>query len=443
MEENFCGSIIVPDSPQYDAARQEFNRSIQKYPASITYCTNEDAVIDAVQTARKSGCKIQVRSGGHNYEGFSVGNCSAVIDVSCMDVLTLDEASSTLTAGPGVLNRALYELAGSYGYPFPSGTCPTVAVAGLTLGGGWGLSSRMFGLTCDSLVSATLIDACGKRHMTDAEHEEELFFALRGGGGGNFGVVTSLTYRLPPKLFDVTYVEMEASDVSKATAAEFISRFQQWLLMGNRSFTPIARIYHTPEEPRGLLLRGIYYGNEAQARASLASFLSLGLNSIFEEMTFLQAIRIVEDGYPPYESFTTGGRFAFAQFSMEEAHQIVTLIDNLAEGSIGGFVSLYGLGGAVSEPLPNETAFFYRDALNIIALSTNWEDPDAKRDNLAWFAPRYRVLKSITCGSYVNFQNLENLEYMRAYYGGDAERLSCIKACIDPENLFCFPQSIR
>ncbi len=442
MEEKFCGSVIVPGSPQYDIARQEFNRSIQKYPAFITYCTDEEAVIDAVLAARESDCKIQVRSGGHNYEGFSVGNRSAVIDVSCMDKVTLDEAAGTLTAGPGTLNRELYELMGSYGYPFPSGTCPTVAVAGLTLGGGWGLSARMFGLTCDSLISAILIDAHGGRHVADSEHETQLFFGLRGGGGGNFGVVTSLTYRLPPKLFDVTYVELEAFSVTKAMAAEFIQCFQQWLLMGDRRLTPIARIYHTPDEPRTLLLRGIYYGSEAQARASLASFLSLGLNGTFEEMTFLQAIRIVEDGYPPYERFTTGGRFAFARFSKEEAERIVTSIDTLAEGSVGGFISLYGLGGAVSGVLSNETAFFYRGAINIIALSTNWEDPSAKHANLDWFAPRYRAMQGITCGSYVNFPNLENQEYMCAYYGGNAKCLSAIKTCLDPENVFCFPQSI-
>ncbi|MPM20383.1 putative FAD-linked oxidoreductase YvdP [bioreactor metagenome] len=213
--------------------------------------------------------------------------------------------------------------------------------------------------------------------------------------------------------------------------------------MGDRRFTPIARIYHTPEEPRGLYLRGIYFGSEAQARESLATFQSLGLSSFFQEMTFLQAIRIVEDGYPPYERFTTGGRFALTPFSSQDSRRIVSLIDDLANGSIGGFVSLYGLGGAVSELCPNETAFYYRGALNIITLSTNWEDPAAKPANLAWFTPRYKILRDITCGSYVNFPNLENQDYMHAYYGCNADRLSEIKARTDPENLFCFPQSIR
>lgn len=443
MSNDFCGSVILPGSRTYTQARQVFNRSIQKYPASIVYCEEESAVRRAVQAAGSNGRKVRVRSGGHNYEGFCIGNCAEVIDVSCMNSVKLDETAGTLTAGPGVLNSALYETVGAVGYPFPSGTCPTVAVGGLTQGGGWGLSARMFGLTCDSLVSATLIDACGCRHIADEKHNQGLFFALRGGGGGNFGVVTSLTYRLPPKLFQVTYVELEASGVSKAVAAEFIMRFQQWLLRGDRRFTPIARVYHTPEEPRGLLLYGIFYGDEAQARASLATFLSLGLNGIFEETTFLQAMRIVESGYPPFERFTTGGRFAFVPFSVTEARRLTSMIDQLAEGSISASVSLYGLGGKVAEKDSYETAFFYRQAINIIALTTDWDDPTAKSANLAWFTPRYRALESMTFGSYINFPNLENLDYMRAYYGGNAARLQCIKHRIDPENLFCFPQSIR
>ncbi|MDR1630604.1 MAG: FAD-binding oxidoreductase [Oscillospiraceae bacterium] len=443
MDQNNCGSVIFMNSPQYNEARQVFNRSIQKLPASIAYCTNEGDTAAAIYAARHSGRTLRVRSGGHSYEGFSVGTCADVIDVSCMDSVSINEQAGTLTAGPGVTNRVLYETLGAYGYPFPSGTCPTVRVSGLTLGGGWGLSARMFGLTCDSLLSATLIDAQGCRHIASEEEDRELFFALRGGGGGNFGVTTSLTYRLPPRLFDVTYVELNASNVSKEAAAEFIRRFQQWLLTEDCRFTPIGRIFHSPEEPRGLTFWGVYYGGEAEARASLEPFVSLGMSGIFEEMTFLQAIRIVESGYPPYEWFTNGGRFSYMPFSEQEALKIVSLLDCIAEGSIRAAVSLYGLGCAVSEKKPTETAFFYRDALNIIALSTDWEKPSAKPANLAWFSPRYRALQELTLGSYVNFPNLENVDYMRAYYGGNAERLRAVQARTNPGHLLDFPQSIR
>lgn len=443
MTEAYCGLEIAPCAPEYGAARRVHNRAIEKFPARIAYCTNEEEVARAIRAAREAGVKARVRSGGHSYEGFCVGDCAAVIDVGCMDSISIDESAGTLTIGPGARNRALYESAGALGYPFPSGTCPTVAAAGLTLGGGWGLSARMFGLTCDSLLSATLVDACGRRHVANAECDEELFFALRGGGGGNFGVVTSLAYRLPPKRFDVTYVELSTSDAGEAEAAEFILLVQAWLGEGDRRFTPLARVTHTPLEPRGLSLRGIYYGGEAQARASLSSFLSLGLAGRFDEMTFLEAIRIVEDGYPPEDRFTAGGSFALSPFSIKEALCLARLVAAPAPGSVGATVSLYGLGGAVDETGPFDTAYFYRGARNIAALTTSWEDPAAKRANLAWFAPRYRALREMTCGAYVNFPNLENRDFMRAYYGGNAERLRRVKARLDPENFFCFPQSVR
>lgn len=443
MHESFCKSVVMPNSPEYLFARQEFNRSIQKFPCSIAYCSNEDEVIMAIHAAKEHGCKMRIRSGGHSYEGFSVGNCTDVIDVSCIDFINIDEDAGTITVGPGVLNRDLYEAVGVQGFPFPSGTCPTVAVAGLTLGGGWGLSARMFGLTCDNLLSATLIDFCGNCHLVNAECEKELYFALRGGGSGNFGVVTSLTYSLPPRIFNVTYVEMNASDVSKLMATKFIQYFQEWLLLDDWRCTPIARVYQTPEETRSLVLRGIYYGNQEQAKESLLRFCQMGLECSFVEMSFLEAIRIVEEGYPSYEKFTTGGRFSIKPFFQKDAEQIVTLIDDLAEGSIGGFISLYGLGGAVKNLTPNNTAFFYRNAINIITLSTNWEEDYAKPQNLRWFASRYRLLRNMTWGSYVNFPNLENMDYMCDYYGGNEKRLKNIKAYIDPENWFCFPQSIN
>ena len=255
-------------------------------------------------------------------------------------------------------------------------------------------------------------------------------------------MATSLTFRLPPRLFCVTYVELGASGVSAGMAAEFIRRFQRWLLEGDRRFTPLARVVHTQKERRGLVLRGVYYGDEAQARASLAPFLKLGLSGTFEEMTFLKAMRIVMDGYPPFERFTTGGRFAYDLFTEDEALGIVRLIGHLAEGSTAGTISLYGLGGAVREVPPNGTAFFYRNALNIIALMTDWEDPGAKRGNLEWFAPRYEALTKVTFGAYVNFPSLENHDYLLDYYGGNARRLMRVKAAIDPEDLFCYPQSV-
>ncbi len=436
--------ILLPSDPGYGQARQIYNRSIQRFPAAIVYCETERDVALAVCEAKRRGCTVRVRGGGHNYEGFCVGDNVVVLDMQRMNHSAIDPAQSIVRIGAGVQNAALYELVGAAGYPFPSGTCPTVGAAGLTQGGGWGMSARMFGLTCDSLLAARLIDANGRLHCISETSEPDLFFALRGGGGGNFGVVTELTYRLPPKLFAVTYVNITASNMPLENGVAVFSRFQSWLQQEDFRFTPLCRIFNSETLGYGFFVRGIYYGTQAQAEASLAPFLTLpGITVTMQEATFLDAIRMVEQGYPPYEKFRDAGRFAPCFLREEEMRRIVFLIAERAPGAEYASIGLFGLGGRVREVALQKTAFFYRDAPYIIDLETRWEHGSAEPAALKWMQPRYRYLQSITPGAYINFPSLMNRNYMQAYYGENAARLLRIKQRYDPNHLFCFPQSIR
>lgn len=153
-----CDKIIRPCCPGYDRKRQIYNRSIQKYPCAIVYCENEEDIKEAVHDAAMEDTIIRVRSGGHNYEGYCTGNGKLVIDTSRLKDMNICEESRTVRIGSGVSNRELYRFLSRYGYPFASGTCPTVNAVGLTQGGGWGHSARMFGLTCDLLKEAELVD---------------------------------------------------------------------------------------------------------------------------------------------------------------------------------------------------------------------------------------------------------------------------------------------
>ena len=436
--------IILPGSPGYQQARQIYNRSIQRFPAAIVYCENEQDVAFAIHEARRRGCTVRVRGGGHNYEGFCIGDNVIVLDMRRMNRSAIDPTLGIVRIGAGVQNAALYELTGRAGYPFPSGTCPTVGAAGLTQGGGWGMSARMFGLTCDSLIGARLIGSNGTLHRVSEASEPDLFFALRGGGGGNFGVVTELAYRLPPRLFDVIYVNIAASGMALATGVEVFSRFQAWLRQDDFRFTPLCRIFNSADLGYGFFVRGIYYGTRTQATASLQPFLTLpGVTVTMMETTFLDAIRTVEQGYPPYDKFRDAGRFAPQAFSRQEMQRIVSLIAMRAAGAEYASIGLFGLGGRVRATAPRETAFFYRDAPYIIDLETRWEHNAAEPAVLEWMYPRYAYLESITPGAYINFPSLLNRNYMQAYYGGNAQRLRRIKLAYDPSDLFCFPQSIR
>lgn len=441
---DFCGKIILPGSVAYEKARQEWNRSIQKFPVAIAYCRSAYEICRALYWAKRHGLTVRIRSGGHNYEGFSVGNSALVIDTSCMKNAVIDVQNQCVRIGGGVDNRQLYQLVGSEGYPFPSGTCPSVCASGLTLGGGWGLSSRLFGLTCDSLLEIEMVDVRGRLIKANRQCHPNLFWASCGGGGGNFGVITSLSYRLLARLFDVTFVNIEYPQVSQDTAVEYLDTWQQWLENADVRITPLSRIFNSAEKGRGIFLRGIFYGTPAEAQQELEPFLNItGAELTIQAMTFLEAASIAASVYPPYELFRFAGRFVYEKYTKDELARIVSLISTRSQGADDASLALYALGGKVSERTPFETAFYYRGARYIMGIETVWQNPADEQQNLAWLRPRYAYLESISFGSYINFPYLGTSRYMDAYYGENARRLIKIKQQYDPCNLFCFPQSIR
>lgn len=439
-----CGKLIYPFCPSYHDARQIFNRSIQRFPNSILYCENEEDVVRGLGFAAKRGLAVRVRSGGHNYEGFCVGNGVMVIDTSRLKSRKVFKDHPAVQIGSGVDNRELYRFLNEYGYPFPSGTCPTVGAVGLTQGGGWGHSARIFGLACDSLLEAELVDACGRFLVVNKDTHPDLFWALRGGGGGNFGVVTSLKYRLPRKLFLVTYVDIQYNQIQEETVRRFFNAWQLWLSGDDVRFTPNSRIFNSAKDGMGIYLRGFYYGPPEEAKHSLQPFLELsGAKATFRATTFWEATEIDASFYPHSEQFRFGGRFMRGNLSQNQIKSVLSLVRERAEGATYASVALYALGGKVSGPAPSATAFFYRDANYIIGIETVWDNPAAEQESLAWIDPRFQYLQSITAGSYINFPYLRTDHYMQAYYGENAKRLIRIKRRYDPNNRFRFAQSIR
>ena len=444
---DFCGltgEIITPENPAYEEARQEWNRAIQRYPLVINYCFKSRDVSNAILWARKNCVGFRIRSGGHNYAGYSTGDCVLVIDISKMDGLMIDCEENLLFVQGGVKNRQLYNFVASKGYPFPSGTCPTVGVSGIVSGGGWGLSCRRYGLACDSLVEAELVDYTGRILKASSECNADLFWAIRGGGGGNFGVIISMTFRLPPKTGKVTFVEIHYPKTGKAKQEQFLSIWQKWLVDADKKMTLIARIYNSQDEGRTIYSEGIFYGHPEQAAEILSPFAAIeGGKLSLEYITFEEAINKIEDAYPSSEMFKSVGRFVNRDYNYCEIEKIVVMINDRPKGSVLTGISLYALGGEVAKKSRRDTAFFYRSARYIINLQSVWEDPRFEDDNVEWVRQRARYLESVTVGSYVNFPDSDLVDYEDAYYGLNAEKLQIIKQKYDPHNVFNFPQSIK
>jgi hypothetical protein len=389
------------------------------------------------------GLPLRIRSGGHNYEGYSNGDCTVVIDVSEMNGLEIDESAGLLRIGGGVINRQLYAFVSSYGYPFPGGTCPTVGVSGYALGGGWGLSCRHLGLGCDSLEEVEMVDADGNLITASQTVNPELFWACRGAGGGNFGVVVSMLFRLPAKVERVTLIELDYLHAGAARQEDFLKAWGAWLQQADSRMTLLGRAYQTERDGSAMLLRGIFYGEPEEAEQMLQGFFALEPTAYsLAYVPFLEAVEIIGSSYPPYEKFSAVSRFASRENISTHASLLVRMIEERPPGSVFEGLSLYALGGKVAETGMDETAFYYRNTDSILWLETVWEDGRFAAENQRWVVERLPALASITTGAYVNFPYRCLPCPLEEYYGQHVDRLRAVKRQYDPCNVFTFPQGI-
>jgi hypothetical protein len=436
--EGLTGKVIWPFDPEYDRARQEYNRDINAYPAVIVYCFNNQDVMNAICWSHKNRVRLRIRSGGHNYNGYSTGNGKLVIDTTLMNHIDIDPAAEVVKVQAGTRLGKLYDDLYQYGYAFPGGTCPTVAIAGLVLGGGIGLSSRYLGLTCDSLVGAEMVNAKGDLLTANRECNPDLFWALRGAGGGNYGVVTSFTFALKKQIDKITLIQLKW-DHNKPARLQFLSVWQEWLADLDPRMSAFGRVYQ-----QGVFFFAFFYGLPGDAAEILEPILDISgltLKSI-EYVDFIEAVNTIAAIYPPSDKFVDTGRFVYRHLTQNELENIIKKLDQ-APSAQDSLIKVYSLGGAVSAVNAAHTAFYYRTAQYIMDISSSWEEDVAALINKAWVAKGFAYIKKLTCGSYINFPYRKLTDYLRAYYGEHVKLLRSIKDRYDPCNVFSFPQSIE
>ncbi|NLM51036.1 MAG: FAD-binding oxidoreductase [Clostridiaceae bacterium] len=446
MENNFVslgGRVVTYLDPEYNSLRRGYNYSINQFPYIINYCESEEDIKRAILWARGSNIPIRIRGGGHNYEGYSNGNYAFVIDLSLMKNIEINEGENTVTIQGGVTNKDLYGFLAAYGYPFPGGTCPSVGVFGFALGGGWGLSSRKFGLGCDNVSEFRMINYKGEVITASANENQDLYWALRGGGGGNFGVVTSITFNLPPKIEEVTLIEIDYENVNPRQQEKLFLAWQNYVAKNNENLTLISRIYNSKEEGLSMLVRGFYYGEAEEARNLLKEFLETG-NPIYniQKMPFIEAVNIIGSSYPQNEKFRSASGFVYRRLTLCEIMCLVNIVKKLPYYSEYIALSMYALGGKAGEVKPHDTAFYHRKAGYIIWLDTKFEKNMYTTNNQKWIDEKYRILRNYTAGAYVNFPYRNLSHYKEEYYGGNVASLLSVKGKYDPVNVFGFPQGI-
>jgi FAD/FMN-containing dehydrogenase len=441
------GSLLTPEDAGYDEARALYNGMFDKHPAAVARCVDAADVAAVVAYARSSGLDLAVRGGGHNGAGLGSVDGGLVADLSSMRDVRVDE-TGTVHVGGGALLRDLDAASHSAGGAVPVGILGTTGVGGLTLGGGVGNLTRTFGLTIDSLVGADVVLADGSRVTADEDHDPDLFWALRG-GGGNFGVVTAFRFRMHP----VTSVVAGPMLWSIDQTPEVLSAYREFLgaapdeLGGYFSSLVVPPVPPFPEELRLTKVCGVvwcYTGPVDHAADALAPMRTVG-KIAFDGVTPmpLTALQSLFDPlFPPGE-----------QWYWRTA--LVREIDGAAVAVHAEFgtriptpkssMHLFPVDGAASRVGTDDTAWAFRDARWCQVILGVDPDP-ANADLVRSWATAYSdaVAPHTMGGGYVNMMMAEGdaLDRVRRSYGDHWERLVRIKHAYDPENLFHVNQNI-
>ncbi len=444
------GRLITPDDSDYDEARAVYNAMIDRRPRAIARCSNAADVVACVNTAREAGMALSIRGGGHNAGGLAVWDDALVVDLSTMRSVTVDADAHTVRVDGGCTWAAVDGATVPFGMATPSGFLSSTGVGGLTLGGGIGYLSRRFGLTIDNLISADIVLADGSLITASAASHPDLFWALRG-GGGNFGVVTSFTFRCHdigdhgsivggPVLYDL------------ADAPEVMRWYRELLpslpeeLSGWLALLTIPPAPPFPEELWGRKSCGIvwcYTGAPDRADEVLAPVKEFGSPLLvgIHEMPFT-ALQSAFDGlYPAGLQWYWRADF-FEQITDTAIDVHLAYGERLPTGH--STMHLYPIDGCAARVAEDETAFAYRNGGWAGVIVGVDPDPANKQEITDWTRQYWEDLHPTSAGgAYVNFMMDEGEDRVRASYLGNYERLTRVKRQYDPDNLFHVNQNIQ
>ncbi|WP_344561700.1 FAD-binding oxidoreductase [Streptomyces axinellae] len=463
------GTLLRPGDRDYTAARKLFNSRFDAVrPAAVAYCAGPGDIAECLAFARGHGIPVSVRSGGHSPAGWSSGRDRLVIDVQMMAKVTASGRSATAGAGAKLID--VYSALSAHKRTVPAGTCPTLGVSGLALGGGIGAVSRAYGLTSDSVTGVRLVTADGRLREAGAEAEADLFWALRGGGNAQFGVVTSLDFRTQVAPPCVTFF----LHWPWSTAGAVLREWQRWAPMAPEEIG--ANLHLTAPaggRPGSVRVGGLSLGARRELENQLdrlagrirvpASDVSLRRHSFLDAMKMMGGVSgwtlaqahqrgtlpgRTKRGRVVRESYAARSHFFTRPLPPPGIRALLARVERLAglSGGGAGMVALDALGGAVSRVRPDATAFVHRDARFLARYFTSWPDrtpAPAVAEHREWLDGTHAAMHGWAgAGAYQNYPDPALRDWRHAYYGANADRLTKLKALYDPDRLFATPQTL-
>ena len=441
------GQTIVAGDAAYDAARKVYNGMIDRRPRAVVRCADAADVMACVDFARENGLDLSVRGGSHSVPGFGTNDNGVVIDLAQMNGVRVDPTARTVRAEGGCtwggFNHATYP----FGLATTGGIVASTGIAGLTLGGGIGYLSRGFGLSCDNLLSADVVTADARFLVASKEENEDLFWALRG-GGGNFGVVTSFEYQLHPVkdiLAGLFFFPLErARDVLEfyrdfvQTAPEELGLFPAFQIAPPLPFIP-----------------------EKEHGKTFCIIVSCWAGPLDKGEKALEPIRkvapIVAQMVAPMPYPAINGLFDPLLPAGLQHYWKADFATNLTDGAIKAHLEhgpkvpvvsstmhIYPINGACNRVPSDATAFAYRDAKFATVIAGMWPDPADNEKNIKWVKDYYQAVHPHSLpGGYVNFMAGDDQNRIKDNYKGNYDRLVAIKRTFDPGNVFHLNQNIK
>jgi FAD/FMN-containing dehydrogenase len=450
--------VILPASPDYDQTYRALNARFDDLrPQAVVRCESSEDAAEAIRFAREHGLGVGTRSGGHCFAGRS-STRGLLIDVGPMRSVEISDG--VVTVGGGTRLGEIYESLVEQDLTIPAGSCPSVGIAGLTLGGGLGIIGRKYGLTSDHLLGAQIVLADGRLLTCDERHHEDLFWALRGAGPGNFGVVTSFTFRTIPAPAATNF--RLAWPLSEA--ATLIDAWQSWAPPGPEELAAslVIGAGAQVDEPSSVEVFGVMLGTESDAAELVEELVDRTKSdpdsAFLKHMSFPETTRYWADraardrveGEPPGGELR-GYRVIKSEFFKRplSTDVIEALLENFRRDRVAGQsreLDFSPWGGGYNRMSPDATAFVHRDDLYWLKHATE-VDPEAssaqKEAAHEWVTRSWRTVHRWGTGRvFPNFPDPDLENWARAYYGSNVDRLLSVKGRYDPGNLFRFHQSL-
>lgn len=457
------GRLVRPGQPRYLEASLLYNsRFANQRPAAVALCRGSDDVARCLDFTGTHDVPFALRSGGHSYGGYS-GSEGLVIDVSALDTVEVDPRRRVAKVGAGTQLIDLYDAVARHGLLVPGGTCPTVGIAGLAMGGGVGVLARRYGLTCDHVLGARAVTAAGDQISVDAEAHADLWWALRGGGGGNFAAVTSFHLSLEPAvplaLFSQRYPWTRAAAV--------LEGWQNWIAAEPEETWSNCQLLSEGTSGLVVQVNGVYCGSSADLErrlVPLAGLVGSASSSFVGGDDVLEAMKIEAGcasltiaachtagqwpgGALGHEAYAAKSSFVGAPEDRARTAQWAGAVERLARDAptLGGGLAFDGYGGAINRVPVEATAFVHRDKLAGVQATYSWgsgSSPSEITTGARWLRWLGDDVIDPAEGAYVNYIDPTLTDWARAYYGKNLARLSRVKGHYDPADRFRFAQSI-